>query len=220
MAKGEGSSLGTIGMLVIGAVVVAAVFGRDDVETPGPVLIVGDSLLYSAADELHNALRDDGWQARVEAQPGAGIAGGGYGDVYWPDWITLATAQQRYTVAIIELGTNGCDGCASLDAAIDDVMRPLEHVDKVLWLDVRSEAPRPTDAAAINDALRRAPTRWPNLEVLEFDDWLDNEPGMITDDGVHLTPAGQLTFTQHVRDELRDRSNAGDPPEGTDDPAR
>jgi hypothetical protein len=43
---------------------------------------------------------------------------------------------------------------------------------------------------------------------------------MITDDGVHLTPAGQLTFTQHVRDELRDRSNAGDPPEGSDDPAR
>lgn len=210
MAKSsEGSSLGTIAVLVLIAVVVAAVFGRDDVETPGPVLLIGDSLLFSAADELHNALRDDGWKAHIEAQPGAGIRGGGYADVNWPDYLKVATATTDYKVAVIELGTNGCDGCRSLDVAIDDIMAPLRELDVVLWLDVRSEAPEPADPGAINEALRRATTRWPNLEVLSYDDWLDATPGMVDADGVHLTPAGQLTFTQHVRDALRDRSDAG-----------
>ena len=211
MAKSsEGSSLGTIAILVLIAVAVAAVFGRDEDATPGPVLLIGDSLLFSAADELHNALRDDGWQARVEAQPGAGIRGGGYADVNWPDYLKLATAATDYEIAVIELGTNACDGCSSLDAAIDDVMAPLREVDVVLWLDVRTEAPHPADPEAINEALRQATTRWPNLEVLSYDDWLDETPGMVDADGVHLTPAGQLAFTEHVRDALRERSDAGD----------
>jgi hypothetical protein len=195
--------------LIVGGLIIAvlaAVFGDARASPPGPALLVGDSLFYSAGDELQGALSDDGWELRVEAQPGAGIAGGGYSGVEWPGFLRGVTDAADYEVAVVELGTNGCDGCASIPAAIDEVMTTLADVDVVLWLNVRTESPRPGAELAqqINDELVRATDRWPNLDVLPFDDWLDGDPAWIAADGVHLTDAGQLVLADRVRGALRD----------------
>ena len=193
-----------VGAIIIG--ILAAVFGDPRAAPPGPALLVGDSLFYSAGDELQGALSDDGWELRVEAQPGAGIAGGGYGGIDWPGYLEGVTDATDYQVAIVELGTNGCEGCSSIPEAIDQVMDALRDVDVVLWLNVRTESPRPGAEMAeeINRELERATERWPNLDVLPFDDWLDGDPGLIAPDGVHLTDAGQLVLTDRLRSELRD----------------
>jgi hypothetical protein len=200
--------------IVIGLVVVAilsAVFGGAEVSPPGPVLLVGDSLLFQASDEMTKALAEDGWETRIEATPGAGIAGGGFTSFAWPQHLDKITKQLDYEVAIVELGTNGCDGCPSVPEAIDNVMKNLHDVELVLWIDARRGAPRPGMAMAdeINHELRKATDRWDNLEVLSLEDLLDHSSGstLIESDGVHLTPAGQLVLTGSVREVLRDKAS-------------
>jgi hypothetical protein len=194
---------GVVILAVIG--VAGALFGGPPISPPGPVLVVGDSLFYSAADELQAAMAEDGWETRIEAYPGSGIQGGGYTDLSWPTYLRDITRQNSYEVAVVELGTNGCDGCSSIRAAIDDVMRSLTDVEVVLWLDVRTDAPRPGAemATEINEELYEAPERWGNLRVVPYSDWVD-EPGLVDTDGVHLTPAGQLVLTGQLRGHLRD----------------
>lgn len=196
---------------LIGLAIVAALYGGPDVSPPGPVLLVGDSLLWQSADEMTAALAEDGWDTRIEATPGAGIAGGGFTAFAWPQQLDKVTKQRDYEVAIVELGTNGCDGCPSVPEAIDNVMKNLHDVELVMWIDARRGAPRPGTAMAdeINHELRQAEERWDNLEVLSLEELLqdDNEAPMIDSDGVHLTPPGQLVLTSSVREELRDEAD-------------
>lgn len=210
-SAGEKSSLtATIVIALIILAIAGAVFGGPDVSPPGPVLLVGDSLLWQSADEMTAAFAEDGWETRIEATPGAGIAGGGFTSFAWPQHLDKVTKQLDYEVAIVELGTNGCEGCPSVPEAIDNVMKNLHDVELVLWIDARRVAPRPGMAMAdeINHELRKATDRWDNLEVLSLEELLDKDTGnnKIDSDGVHLTLAGQLVLTGSVRDELRERA--------------
>jgi hypothetical protein len=198
-----------IGLIILA--VLAAVYGGPEVSPPGPVLLVGDSLLWQSSDEMTAALAEDGWETHIQATPGAGIAGGGFTAFAWPQQLDKVTKQLDYEVAIVELGTNGCDGCPSVREAIDNVMKNLHDVELVMWIDARRVAPRPGMAMAdqINKELRDATDRWDNLEVLSLEELLQHSSGstLIEPDGVHLTPAGQLVLTGSVRDELRDKAD-------------
>ena len=197
-------------LVLLGALAASAACGDggDDpaagVGPPGRVLLVGDSLFFQSGQELRASLEGDGWEVTLAAEPGAGLGGGGYGDIDWPDRLDRALDGIEPEVAVVELGTNGCGRrCSSPDAAIADVLERLEEVPLVLWLTVRTDAPRPTGAPAINDALRRAAADRDGLEVLPYDDWLDGAPGLVSDDGVHLTPAGQRAVAVRVLDAVR-----------------
>jgi hypothetical protein len=211
-ARGDSKS-GLAETIILGLIVLAvlgAVFGNSKVSPPGPVLLVGDSLLFQSSDEMTKALAEDGWETRIEATPGAGIAGGGFTSFAWPGHLDKVTKQLDYEVAIVELGTNGCDGCPSVPKAIDDVMKNLHDVELVLWIDARRKGARPGMATAdqINHELRKATDRWDNLEVLSLEELLDHDSGatLIEADGVHLTAAGQLVLTGSVREVLRDEA--------------
>jgi hypothetical protein len=211
-AKADSRS-GLAETIILGLIVLAvlgAVFGNAKVSPPGPVLLVGDSLLWQSSDEMSKALAEDGWETRIEATPGAGIAGGGFTSFAWPEHLDKVTKQRDFEVAIVELGTNGCDGCPSVPEAIDNVMENLHNVELVLWVDARRDAARPGMAMAdqINHELREATERWDNLEVLSLEEMLEHDSGstLIESDGVHLTPAGQLVLTGSVREALRDEA--------------
>lgn len=201
----------TIILGVIALALLASVFGGPEVSPPGPVLLVGDSLLWQSADEMDAALAEDGWETRIEATPGAGINGGGFTSFAWPEHLDKITKQLDYEVAIVELGTNGCQGCPSVPQAIDNVMKNLHNVELVLWIDARRNAPRPGMARAdeINSELRKAEDRWDDLEVLSLEELLENptDSPMIEPDGVHLTGGGQLVLTHSVREVLRDKAD-------------
>lgn len=190
--------------ILAGTAVAAA--GEDQlVEPPGPVLLVGDSLFFSSADEIEPALRRDGWEVETIAFPGAGIHGGGYIDHF--EWVPRLEEELDALdpeVVIVELGTNGCgEGCESVPEAIDDLLEAFTGVDHVLWLTVRDGAPRPTDVLEINRDLVAADEVTPNLDLLPFHGWMDNRPDQLQPDGVHLTRAGQQAIAGHIRDALR-----------------
>jgi hypothetical protein len=190
---------------ILAGTAVAAASEDQLVGPPGPVLLVGDSLFFSSADEIEPALRRDGWEVETIAFPGAGIHGGGYIDQF--EWVPrleeeLDTLQPE--VVVVELGTNGCgEGCDSVREAVDDLMQAFTGVDHVLWLTVRDGAPRPTDVRDINRELVAADEVMPNLDLLPFHGWMDNRPDQVQYDGVHLTKAGQQAIAGHIRDALR-----------------
>jgi hypothetical protein len=197
----------TLGLVAVSAG--GAIADRHVAAPPGPVLLVGDSLFFQSADELQRALRGDGWDVDIVAYPGAGIAGGGYESKFrWAPRLETEVSRVHPRVAVIELGTNGCVyACDSVSSAIDGIVDSLEGVDLILWLTVRTGAPRPRSAAQINDALDDAADTIVDLELLPYDKWFVGRREVITPDGVHLTPLGQRALAHRVRAALRDRAD-------------
>jgi len=200
---------------VCAAILVAAAVGRltrpDPPAPPGPVLLVGDSLFFQSGDELERALTGDGWDPTLVAYPGAGIAGGGYVHTDWSELLPDVVAFTRPRIAVVELGTNRCgEGCQSRPEAIDEIMDSLSGVDTVLWLTVRTDAPWPRGAAAINHDLEDAASTIVNLDLLPYDQWFVDRPELFVADGVHLTDTGQRAMAHRVRDALRERSTLAD----------
>jgi hypothetical protein len=198
----------TLGLVAVSAG--GAIADRHAAAPPGPVLLVGDSLFFQSADELQRALRGDGWTVDIVAYPGAGIAGGGYESKFrWPPRLEHEVERVHPRVAVVELGTNGCVyACSSVPSAIDGIVDSLEGVDLILWLTVRTGAPRPRSAAKINDDLDDAADTIVDLQLLPYDKWFVGRGELITPDGVHLTPVGQRALAHRVRAALRDRANA------------
>ena len=98
-------------------------------------------------------------------------------------------------VAVIDVGYN--DAPSGFAAGIDRVMRALldAGADQVVWITLRE---RRQSWAEINDQIREAPKRWPQLTVGDWelesrvhDDWFV--------DGIHMTWTGGAAFASFLR---------------------
>jgi hypothetical protein len=98
-------------------------------------------------------------------------------------------------VAVIDVGYN--DAPTGFATGIDRVMRALldAGVDQVVWLTLRERRP---SWAEINDQIRQAPKRWPQLTVGDWelqsrahDDWFA--------DGIHMNWIGGAAFGGFLR---------------------
>lgn len=209
--EGEGVPLWLVIAVALGLLAgstAGSAVDADLMAPPGPVLLAGDSLFFQSTDELERVLRSDGWAVRTVAYPGAGIAGGGYVEnLRWPSRLGDEVSALQPSVAVVELGTNGCgEGCDSIPDAIDDVIDSLEGVDTVLWLTVRTEPSRPSSARAINEHLRDAADTIVGLDLLAYHEWLHGRSELVRSDGVHLTSQGERVMANRVRDALRQRA--------------
>jgi lysophospholipase L1-like esterase len=190
---------------VLAAALLVTACGDDfDVTKPAVALVVGDSLLYQSAPHVREALEDKGWVPVLDARPGSGI-GGGLSIGSWPDRVAELVRATKPDAVIVELGTNGCEGCASLDRAIDELMRPLRDVPRVYWLNVKEQGPIPPDPEAVNAALERAADRWDNLRIVDMNEEFADRPELLSD-GVHFTAEGERVFAELVADLLPDVS--------------
>jgi GDSL-like Lipase/Acylhydrolase family len=176
------------------------------VSKPGPVLLMGDSIFFLANNDLTYVLRTDGWTMANDSYPGAGISGGGFSDLSWPPRMRDLVAYIKPQAVVVELGTNGCSGCASLPAAIDADMETLKDVKAVMWLKVGTEGPRADVGKEVNAALEEATERWGNLTLLPYDEWVAGRPDLVPPNDVHPTAAGQAALARHVGDALDDRA--------------
>ena len=162
--------------------------------TPPPgngshVLMVGDSVMLGAANALQ-AL--PGWDvfvdARVSRQVGPPYANNGT-DAIRADHQPGVDAR-----VVVHLGTNGTFS----DAQLDEIMQVLADVPRVVLLTVRMPAQYADIESANNDMIRSAPSRYPQIAVLDWKAESDGHPEWLGSDGIHLTPAGQQAYASLV----------------------
>ncbi len=98
-------------------------------------------------------------------------------------------------VVVMNVGYN--DVAAGYGDGIDRVMRALEarQVERVVWVTLREQRP---SYPAINDAIRAAARRWPELVVADWstvssthDEWFS--------DGVHMSVEGGESYARFLR---------------------
>jgi lysophospholipase L1-like esterase len=187
------------------AVLATACHHQPRVTEPATALVVGDSLLYLAATDVRSALQEKGWKPVVDARVGSGIDGGFTIDK-WPPRVHDLVRAAHPDVVFVELGTNGCSGCHSLDAAIDDIMRELRGVPRVYWVNVKENSPIPPDPKAVNTAIDKAPQRWGNLRVLDLNGLFEGHAEWLLPDHIHFNAAGQREFATLLAGALPDEN--------------
>ena len=178
------------GLALVGALAFAGI-GSHQGDT---VLVIGDSITKQATDHIHTELLGDGWQPVVEGRSGSSI-------VEWTDEVDGLVAVTDPDVVVVELGTNDREPPAVVAEGVDAVMRPLRTVPRVIWLNVQNWNDSP-QTAAINEVLRQATIRWPNLEILDFWRHFTDTPEWHSTDPVHLNEAGSAELARFIRQAL------------------
>jgi lysophospholipase L1-like esterase len=101
-------------------------------------------------------------------------------------------------VVVVELGTNGCGSCYTIDAGIDAVMRELASVRTVYWVNVKDNSPIPPDPPAVNAALQRATTRYTNLHIIDMNRRFASHPELLLPDRIHFNYVGIGVFARMI----------------------
>lgn len=148
----------------------------------GPILVIGDSLVASAEDELHAAGREHGIELDVRAEPGRSIAAA----------TPILGATNRAAQIVIALGTNDVGAAATtLDGLISHVLAAADGR-HVWWLDVGLADFR--RAAHVNEAIERAGRGSAKLHLIRWSRRVSADPDLLSADGVHLSSAGRTAF--------------------------
>lgn len=166
------------------------------------VLVIGDSLTAQSSDEIRLTLQADGWNPTVEGHSASSVVGARAG-VAWPTRVAELVKPHAPDVAIVELGTNdGGESSASLGAGIDAVMGPLRHVRRVIWLNAQVAVFSGAEARVVNEALREATVRWPNVEILDMSSHFAGHDEWHSPDGVHFNDSGKGELAKFMRSAL------------------
>jgi hypothetical protein len=172
---------------VLGALAVS-VFAAPAASAQTPsmrVSMFGDSVLLGARDQLLARFADQ--QASVDAQEDRSLLGAVS--------IFRAAGPALGDVVVLDFGYNDSTDPAVFRGRIDDAMSALANVKHVIWLNQHDWGGR----AAMNAELAAAPSRYPNLEVIDWNAEVDAHPEYVYGDSIHLTPAGQTAMATLVR---------------------
>jgi hypothetical protein len=146
-----------------------------------PITGIGDSVMLGAAPALTARL---GPSMQVEAKVGRQM-------VDTPGLVAdLAQHGRLGEVVILHLGANGPFPDETLDEVLD-----IAGTRKVLLLNVK--VPRRWEGE-VNDRITSAARRHRRVTVVDWRQLADDEPGLLTRDGYHLTPVGQQRYTDLV----------------------
>jgi hypothetical protein len=163
------------------------------------VLVIGDSLTWQSLTPIAASLRADGWDPTIEAFPGTTI-----GD--WSIKVEQLIAEHRPDVVLVELGTNNCTAaCPRIGAVIDGFLRQVPRSLPVVWMNVQAQPSYPAHPESINDALRAAAERWPNMTLADMSARFRNHTDWHAPDGVHFSTAGSEELGRFFAESLRDR---------------
>jgi hypothetical protein len=150
------------------------------------VSMYGDSVLLGARDQL--LAQFAGQQVTVDAVEDRSLlgaiglfqsAGAGLGDV-----------------VVLDLGYNDEADGEVFRGRIDAAMSTLAGVKRVIWLNQHDWGP---GRAAMNAELAAAASRYPNLDVVDWNAQVAAHPEYVYGDQIHLTPAGQPAMATLVR---------------------
>jgi hypothetical protein len=148
--------------------------------------LLGDSVMVGTAPAIAGALPD--WSTTVNAKVGLStLAGAG---------IARGRGPIPGDVCVVELGSNDGADPGTLRGRIDEVMDALRGCGHVIWVNLHEFAGWvPAADAEINAAA----TRWPNLEIADWNAIARTDRGLTTPDGVHPSVAGRQALAALVR---------------------
>ncbi len=149
---------------------------------PGPFTVVGESVTLGAAQALQAQW---GEAVQIDAVEGRQFDDG----VQVVE--ALAGAGRLTPVVILHLGNNGVAPQGSLDRAVTAV-----GPDRRLVL-VSVRVPRRWEGQ-VNGEILRAVDQHPNVVLADWNTVSASEPGLLVDDGVHLTARGQQVYRDLV----------------------
>ena len=99
---------------------------------------------------------------------------------------------------VIELGTNDIPmGEPELLDEIDDVLAETDGLPCVRWVTVYAPGLE-DEVAAINDHLHDAADSHDNLELVDWFQMVQDDPDLLSEDGLHPNDAGSLALAQAV----------------------
>jgi hypothetical protein len=174
------------GQLAVAVIVLAASEVTAQTATPLRVSMYGDSVMLGARDQL--LAQFAGHDVSVDAVEDRSLLGS--------IGILRAAGPALGDVVVLDLGYNDGDDPATFRGRIDDAMSALTGVRRVLWLNQREWR---AGRAGMNAELVAAVSRYPNLEVLDWNAEVVAHPDAVYGDGIHLTPAGQSAMATLVR---------------------
>jgi len=144
---------------------------------PGTVAI-GDSVMTGAADALAARLP----AMEIDADIGR-------------QWWTVADDVQielrAADTVIVHLGNNG----APSSNMVDDLVTSMADDARIVLLTVRAPV---RWEGRVNNSLREAAERWPNVEVAEWKALSDEQWSWFESDGVHLTTEGETAYVDLI----------------------
>ena len=148
------------------------------------VFVLGDSALLGARETVPAAL--PGWQVVFDA----------VGSRRLPQAIEVLRARRSEigAVAVIQQGNNYLESEGSFGAQIDEAMRVLDGVDRVVWLTVAEKWPSRVE---INQQIRAAAGRWPQIVVAEWAPLIAAHPEY-AEDMLHLSASGRIAIAELI----------------------
>jgi hypothetical protein len=158
---------------------------------PGPppgrnsVYVLGDSVLIGAASTIPVRLPD--WVVTYDAESSRRLA----------QAIDVLSARRHEIgeAVVVQLGNNYIDGeRGDYASQIDETMAVLSGVPRVVWVTVAEVSP---SRVAINEAIRTAGERHPNVHVADWAEAMAADPAL-TWDAIHLTPQGRERMAELV----------------------
>jgi lysophospholipase L1-like esterase len=151
------------------------------------LLIIGDSVMLGAHDELAARLGATGWQVTpVLAE-----------SLHTYDAPALVDEHRDALgdVVVIGLGTNDGQTPSQLAGWIDDLMEHLRNVRRVYWVNLPAFA---SWVPAANAEIASARERWKRLRVIDWGARAAQDPALRYADGIHLTVAGRSAMAELV----------------------
>ena len=148
------------------------------------VYVLGDSVLLGARETVPAAL--PGWVVTMDT----------VGSRRLPQAIEVLRAKrsQLGPVVVIQQGNNFIAAEGSFAAQIDEAMRMLQGVDRVVWLTVAERWP---SRVTINQAIRAAASRWPTMVIADWAALIAAHPDY-AGDLLHLSPAGRIAIADLI----------------------
>jgi lysophospholipase L1-like esterase len=180
-------------LLVVVAVLAGPGAAQAQTGGPGPadprLFVIGDSVIVGVRGTLASRLA--GWQVNIYTQEG-------FSTLAAPAVINASRALIG-EVVVVGLGNNDSGNPVTFGQRVDAVMQALPGVRRVIWVNLRRFR---AFVPALDAQLAAATSRWPNLEIADWDARATPDPSLVYADGLHLTPTGQTAMAELIAQHL------------------
>jgi hypothetical protein len=149
------------------------------------VFVVGDSVMQGAAPYLGDLL--EGWSVIADTRVGRFIDEA--------NRVVLKRRKDVGQIAVLNLGNNYNGDEVAFAQSVDTALAGLTGVSHVIWVNTGEFE---EDRAEVNEVLREAAKTHPNLTIVDWNSWWEQDDSLTSGDRVHLTPDGAQAYAALV----------------------